>query len=45
MAVLSAFGEYIIRLVIFTAVAAAGIAIGIKWRKSKNEKEKTTETK
>ncbi|MCH5265676.1 MAG: hypothetical protein J1F02_07230 [Lachnospiraceae bacterium] len=44
MELLSAFGEYLIRLVVFTAVAAAGIAVGIKWRKSKNEKEKAAET-
>ena len=30
---------YLIRLAMFTAVAAAGIAIGIKLRKRKNKKE------
>lgn len=36
---------YLIRLVMYTAVAAAGIAIGIKIRKTKNAKEEQqTET-
>lgn len=39
MELLGAFGYYLIRLVMFTAVAAAGIAIGIKVRKVKNAKE------
>ena len=44
--VLQAFGYYLIRLVMFTAVAAAGIAAGIKLRKYKNKKtnEQATET-
>ena len=33
-----AFVYYLIRLVEFSAVAAAGIAIGIKLRKNKNKK-------
>lgn len=41
--VLEAFGYYLIRIVMFTAVAAAGIAAGIKLRKAKNEKEEQTE--
>ena len=39
MELLGAFGYYLIRLVMFTAVAAAGIAIGIKVRKAKNANE------
>lgn len=39
MILLEAFRDYLIRLVMFTAVAAAGIAIGIKARKVKNAKE------
>lgn len=42
--VLQAFGYYLIRLVMFTAVAAAGIAGGIKLRKYKNKKERTAES-
>ncbi|MCH5252324.1 MAG: hypothetical protein J1F22_05060 [Lachnospiraceae bacterium] len=38
MAVWSAFVYYLIRLVIFTAVAALGITLGIKFRRHKNEK-------
>lgn len=41
--VLQAFGYYLIRLVMFGAVAAAGIAAGIKLRKNKNAKEDMTE--
>lgn len=41
--ILGAFGYYLIRLVMFTAVAAAGIAIGIKIRKAKNQKEELQE--
>lgn len=41
--VLEAFGYYLIRIVMFTAVAAAGIAAGIKLRKAKNAKEEKTE--
>lgn len=37
--ILEAFGYYLIRLVMFTAVAAVGIAAGIKLRKAKNKKE------
>lgn len=39
MALWSEVGYYLIRLALFAAVAAAGIAIGIKLRKSKNNKE------
>ena len=39
MELLGAFGYYLIRLVMYTAVAAAGSAIGIKVRKAKNAKE------
>jgi hypothetical protein len=39
MELIGAIGNYLIRLVMFTAVAAAGIAIGIKARKIKNQKE------
>lgn len=39
MELFGAIGNYLIRLVMFTAVAAAGIAVGIKLRKSKNAKE------
>lgn len=42
--ILQAFGYYLIRLVMFTAVAAAGIAAGIKLRKHKNEKNQATES-
>lgn len=44
--VLQAFGYYLIRLVMFTSVAAAGIAAGIKLRKYKNKKtnEQATES-
>jgi len=35
---------YLIRLVMFTVVAAVGIAAGIKLRKYKNEKEQTAES-
>ncbi len=42
--VLEAFGYYLIRLVMYGAVAAIGIAVGIKLRKVKNEKEEKTET-
>lgn len=38
-----AFVYYLIRLVMFGAVAAAGIAAGIKLRKMKNEKEQLSE--
>lgn len=41
--ILQAFGYYLIRLVMFTAVAAAGIAAGIRLRKAKNRKEQTAE--
>ena len=39
-----AFVYYLIRLVMFGAVAAAGIAVGIKLRKRKNEKEQLLES-
>ncbi len=39
MELFAAFVYYLIRLVMFSAVAAVGIAIGIKLRKSKNAKE------
>ncbi len=42
--VLEAFGYYLIRLVMYGAVAAIGIAVVIKLRKVKNEKEEKTET-
>lgn len=38
-----AFVYYLIRLVMFGAVAAGGIAIGIQLRKRKNEKEQLSE--
>lgn len=38
MTLFEAFGYYIIRLVLYAAVAAGGIAIGIRWRKHKNAK-------
>lgn len=41
--ILEAFGYYLIRLVMFTAVAAAGIAAGIKLRKAKNKKEEASQ--
>lgn len=34
-----AIGNYLIRLVMFTAVAAVGIAVGIRLRKNKNRKD------
>lgn len=37
--ILEALGYYLIRLVMFGATAAAGIAVGIKLRKNKNAKE------
>lgn len=37
--ILEALGYYLIRLVMFGATAAAGIAFGIKLRKNKNAKE------
>lgn len=40
---IEAFGYYLIRLVMFSAVAAIGIAAGIKLRKAKNAKEETVE--
>jgi len=40
---LEAFAYYLIRLVVFGAVAAGGIAIGIRLRRSKNAKEQYTE--
>lgn len=39
MSILGALGYYAFRVVLFGAVAALGIAFGIKLRKSKNAKE------
>lgn len=39
MTLWSAVGYYVGRLVLFTVVAALGIALGIKFRKAKNSKE------
>lgn len=44
MTLWEAFAYYAVRLVEFSLVAAAGIAIGIKLRKNKNEKEQTMES-
>ena len=44
MTLFEAFAYYAVRLVEFTIVAAAGIAIGIKIRKNKNKKEQTVES-
>ena len=41
--ILQAFGYYLIRLVMFGAVAAVGIAAGIKLRKVKNAKAEKAE--
>ncbi len=41
--VLEAFLYYLIRLVMFGAVAAVGIFAGIRLRRVKNEKEETKE--
>lgn len=38
-ALVGAIGNYLIRLVMFTAVAAVGIAVGIRLRKNKNRKD------
>ncbi len=38
MTLFEAFGYYIVRLVLYVAVAAGGIAFGIRWRKHKNAK-------
>lgn len=43
MELFGAVGNYLIRLVMFTAVAAAGIAVGIKLRKAKNAKQEQEE--
>ena len=43
MTLFEAFGYYIIRLVLYVAVAAGGIAIGIHLRKSKNVKKTNEE--
>ena len=43
MTVLGALGYYAIRVVLFAAVAAIGIAVGIKLRKTKNAKESIEE--
>lgn len=39
MTVLGALGYYALRVVLFAGVAAIGIAVGIKLRKSKNSKQ------
>lgn len=39
MELIGGIGEYLIRLVMFTAVAAIGIAAGIKLRKHKDAKQ------
>ncbi len=44
MTVGTAFVYYLIRLVIFTAVAALGIALGIKFRRYKNEKDQAVKS-
>lgn len=41
--ILQAFAYYLIRLVMFGAVAACGIALGIKLRKVKNAKAQISE--
>ena len=41
--IIGSFIYYGIRLIIFAAVAGAGIAIGIKLRKAKNAKEELAE--
>lgn len=43
--VMMALGQYIIKVIIFAAVAAAGIAVGIKLRKNKDCKEQQAESK
>ena len=43
MTLFEAFGYYIIRLVLYSAVASGGIAIGIRLRKSKNAKKTNKE--
>ena len=43
MTLFEAFGYYFIRLVLYAAVAAGGIAIGIRLRKSKNAKKTNKE--
>lgn len=43
MQLIGAVGNYLIRLVMYTAVAAAGIAVGIKLRKAKNAKQEQEE--
>ena len=40
--ILEALGYYLIRLVMFGATAAAGIAVGIKLRKNKIENDGAT---
>lgn len=42
--VMMALGEYLVKMIIFTAVAAAGIAVGIQLRKNKNHKEQQIES-
>ena len=38
MTLFQAFVYYIVRLALYAAVAAGGIAIGIRWRRNKNAK-------
>ncbi len=38
MTLLQAFVYYIVRLVLYAAVAAGGITVGIRWRRHKNAK-------
>ena len=38
MTLFQAFVYYILRLALYAAVAAGGIAIGIRWRRHKNAK-------
>ena len=38
MTLLQSFVYYFVRLVLYAAVAAGGIAIGIRWRRHKNAK-------
>lgn len=42
--VMMALGEYLVKMAVFTAVAAAGIAVGIRMRKNKNRKEQQMES-
>lgn len=44
MTLVEAIVYYVVRLVIFSAVAAGGIALGIKFRKRKNQKQQEAST-